>query len=257
MPEHEIVVPRLPAAFDGLRVALIADTHHGAWAPASYLRGVVRLANAAKPDIVALGGDYLTHRFKRSRRRDVFTAADLARVRASIQVLAGLRAPLGVHAVLGNHDHWESPLGARSEIAALGYNDLTNAGVWFERGDARLRFCGVDDLWEGRPNPVEALGDARPNDCVVLLAHNPEFAETLIDPRLSLILSGHTHGGQVVLPGVGALILPLQISRRYASGLVHGPICPVFVTRGVGTIFPPVRFNCPAEVPILVLRRAV
>ncbi len=252
--EVQITLPTLPRAFDGLRIGFIADTHFGPWMTVRHLQEVIALTQAAKPDLIALGGDYLTRRLSRGRGRAGFGAADRRRIEFAIAAHAGLSAPLGVYAVLGNHDHWESGPIVREALTALGYRDLTNDGVWFERNGARLRLAGVDDMWEGKPNFMLAAGDATEADCLVLLSHNPEMAERIHDRRVSLILSGHTHGGQVVLPWIGPPLLPTTYGQKYASGLVRGPICPVFVTRGVGVIAPPVRFRCPAEVSLIILR---
>ena len=174
----------------------------------------------------------------------------------AIAPLAALRAPHGVFAVMGNHDHWESAPLLREALAANGIAEWWNAGRWIERGGERTWFCGVDDMWEGRPDLDRALLGVGAEDCAVLLAHNPDFAERFRDPRVRLMLSGHTHGGQVRLPGIGALIIPSIYGRKYEMGLVKGPVCPVYVTRGVGVIFPPVRFRCPPEVALIRLRRA-
>lgn len=258
-PEQEVAVPNLPRAFAGLRVALVADTHFGAWVPASYLRQVMAEVNAVRPDLIVLLGDYLTHRWVRRGNKALGRGGDPepARVQAAADTLAGLSAPLGVYFVLGNHDYWEGGPLMAAALRGHGYTDLDNAGVWLERGGERLRLGGIEDMWEARPNLPLAAGDVRPGECFILLTHNPDFAELGgRDSRLSLLLAGHTHGGQVVLPWIGPPILPTMTGKRYASGLCRGPVCPVFVTRGVGTIFPPVRFRCPAEVPILTLRPA-
>ena len=179
-----------------------------------------------------------------------------AHASGAIGALAGLRAPHGVAAVLGNHDHWESAPLLREAFAAHGISEWCNAGRWIERGGERVWFCGADDLWEGQPDLPRALEGVGADDCAVLLAHNPDFAERFRDRRVRLMLSGHTHGGQVRLPYFGAPIIPSIHGRKYEMGLVNGPVCPVYVTRGVGVIFPPVRFRCPPEVALLRLRRA-
>ena len=118
---------------------------------------------------------------------------------------------------------------------------------------ARLRICGVGDLWTDRQNLPAALGDATERDAVILLSHNPDFAETLEDRRVGLILSGHTHGGQVVLPGFGAPIVPSRYGQKYLHGLVQGPRSQVFISRGVGTVTPPIRFFCRPEIVLITL----
>ncbi len=238
----DVPLPRLPAAFDGLTIAFLADTHHGPSMPLSYLRRVVAMTNVLEPDLVALGGDYI-HR-----------SGGKKYIRPGIDVLDGLQARLGRFAVLGNHDIRVSRKETSRALADCGITELTNAGVWLTRDGARLRLCGVDDFRFGRPNLRAALGDSTASDAVVLIAHNPDFAQTMRDRRVSLILSGHTHGGQVVLPFIGAPMVPSKYGQKYRCGLVQAPFAPVFVTRGVGVIAPPVRFRCRPEIALITLR---
>ena len=138
-------------------------------------------------------------------------------------------------------------------VAEAKLPDLNNTGVWLEHRGDRLRISGVGDLWTDSQNLPAALGDATTDDAVLLLSHNPDFVETLRDPRVGLVLSGHTHGGQVIVPGFGAPIVPSRYGQKYLHGLVQGPCAQVFVTRGVGTISPPVRFFCRPEVVLITL----
>ena len=111
----------------------------------------------------------------------------------------------------------------------------------------------MGDLWTDTPDIGAALGDATDRDASIVLSHNPDVAETLRDPRVGLMLSGHTHGGQVVIPFYGAPRVPSAYGQKYLHGLVRGPACDVFVSRGVGTISPPVRLFCRPEVVLLTL----
>ena len=244
-----IALPNLPPPFRGTKVALLADVHHGPFVPLAYIRQVVAMTNALKPDIVALAGDYV-HRHH-------------SYIAPGIEELGKLEAVLGRFAVRGNHDnhsyHDESAGNlyyesfSRAALAKAKIPDLNNTGVWLERGGARLRICGVGDLWTDYQNLDAALGDAGDDDAVLLLSHNPDFVETIRDPRVGLVLSGHTHGGQVVVPGRGAPVVPSRYGQKYLYGLVQGPCCQVFVTRGVGTVTPPVRFLCRPEVVLITL----
>src|SRR5262249_36244512 len=148
-----------------------------------------------------------------------------------LRQLARLTAPLGVFAVPGNHDHYAGIGAARRAVRDAGLTDLTNTGTWLEQGNGRLRLRRVDDLLCGSPQPELAVGDAGPDDCCVLLSHNPEVAETLTDPRVRLMLSGHMHGGQVVIPGIGYHCLPSLYGDKYVEGFVHGPVTAVYVSR--------------------------
>ncbi len=230
----------LPAAFEGTTVAFLTDVHHGPFVPRAYVRHVVATTNALKPDIVALGGDYCHAgpRFIAPVHED----------------LAELKARMGRFAVLGNHDHWDSLSESIAGLERSGITLLRNSGAWIEKGGARLRVAGVADLWTGRPDVARAIGDeATGGDAVLLLSHNPDVAETLRDTRVGLMLSGHTHGGQVVIPGFGAPRVPSKYGQKYLRGLVQGPNCPVYISRGVGTITPPVRLFCRPEVVLLTL----
>lgn len=243
-----VTLRNLPAAFDGTTVAFVTDTHYGPGVPLSYLERVVALTNALHPDIVALGGDYIQRaRYLQPRGSHRHLIAP------GVAVLAGLHAPLGRFAVLGNHDRKESAMLTRRALADHGLVELTNTGVWLERGGSRLRLCGVDDWATGRPNLRNALGDTRLDDACLLLSHNPDFVEHIRDPRVDLVLSGHTHGGQIVLPFLGAPITASRYGQKYVRGLVQGPSARVYVSRGVGTIGPPVRFGAPPEVTLLTL----
>jgi predicted MPP superfamily phosphohydrolase len=241
-----IAVPNLHAAFRGTRIALLTDIHHGPFVPLCYIQHVVAMANSLEPDLTLLAGDYVHghHSY----------------VAPGINELGKLRAKLGRFAVRGNHDnhsyhgdHANLLNYSSAALAEAGLSDLNNSGVWLERPGARLRICGVGDLWTDRQDPGAALGDATDRDAVVMLSHNPDFAETLLDQRVGLILSGHTHGGQIVVPGLGAPIVPSRYGQKYLYGRVQGPSCQVFVSRGVGTISPPVRFVCRPEVVLITL----
>jgi uncharacterized protein len=236
---QSIALPKLPASFRGLTVAFLADLHHGPFTPLAYIRHVVAMTNSLKPDLIVLGGDYVS----RSPRY----------IAPVCEAVRRLEAPLGRFAVLGNHDHWESTVESKVEMDRAGFDRIDNRGTWLRRGSDRVRICGVGDLWTDRQDLASALGDADESDAVILLSHNPDYAEHLDDPRVSLMLSGHTHGGQVVLPGWGAPFSSSRYGAKYLGGLVQGPACPVFVSRGVGTSGPPVRLLCRPEVVLLTL----
>jgi predicted MPP superfamily phosphohydrolase len=208
--------------------------------PLAYIRHAVAMANALRPDIVALAGDFV------HRHPDY--------IEPGIAALTRLEAKLGRFAVLGNHDNREYGPRSRAAFEGSGIERIDNRGVWLERAGARLRLGGVGDLWTDRQDPSAALGDATSNDAVILMSHNPDYAEHLPDDRVGLMLSGHTHGGQIVIPGYGAPIVPSSYGQKYLYGLAQGPRCQVFTTRGVGTVTPPVRFLCRPEVVLITLK---
>lgn len=232
---------RLPRSFDGLRVAFLTDLHHGPFTHLDYINSVVRTTLALEPDLVVLGGDY--------------SLTDARYIRPCFDVLATLKAPLGVFGVLGNHDYWHGVTETREGMKAAGVTELTNAGVWVTRGSDRFRIAGVDDLWTGHADVRPALGSASRDDACLLVSHNPDLAENLRDPRVGLVLSGHTHGGQVVFPG-GAPFVPSRYGQKYLRGLVHAPETLVYVSRGLGTSGVPVRFGSRPEINLITLAAA-
>jgi len=239
--EHvTIPICRLPRSFDGIRIVLISDTHCGPWTRPAYVAKAVAMANAQFPDLVLLLGDYC-HRHRRT-------------IGPGIEPFADLKASDGVFAVLGNHDHWEGAAETRRELKRAGVAELCNRSAALSRGTGRLAIGGVDDLWEGTQAPAKAFADTPPDAPRILMSHNPDYAEALPpDVRVDLMVSGHTHGGQVWLPGVGAPLLPSRYGQKYRAGFVQAPRCKVYVTRGIGTITPPVRFLCRPELTVLTL----
>jgi predicted MPP superfamily phosphohydrolase len=242
--DHQtITVPRLPSAFEGKTVALLADFHHSDWVSLDYIKKVVEKTNALQADLIVLPGDF------------VHTSKDHRFMRPCIEALSSLHAPLGVFATPGNHDHWDDVALLHQCLHECRVIDLTNTGRWIEQDGSHLWIGGVDDLWEGKPDLRSALSEARSEDCCLLLCHNPDYVEHLRDHRVSLVFSGHTHGGQVILPFVGIRGMPSRYGKKYAAGLVKTPWTQVFVTRGLGTSSVPFRFRCRPEINLLTLTR--
>ncbi len=239
---HTICVPDLPAAFAGKTVAVLADLHHGPFVGLDFIREAVRLTNELAPDLVALVGDY-AHKGDQAHLQ----------LPPCLEALSALSAPLGVFAVPGNHDMQRGGAVYRERIAATPLTDLTNGFRRVSQGGEHLFVAGVDDLWWGKPNLDRALDGVPKGAAVILLSHNPDFAEDRPDGRVGLVLSGHTHGGQVYLRGVGSGWLPSKYGSKYRHGLVRGPASAVFVSRGLGEAGVPLRANAPPEVCLLTL----
>jgi uncharacterized protein len=234
-----ISVPQLPRSFQGTTIAFLSDIHHGRFTGIDYIDDAVRTTNALSPDLVLLGGDY-THRTNHYAE-------------PCMQALGRLKSRLGTYGVMGNHDHYYGIGTARRSMTAAGIVELTNEGVWLERRGERLRIAGVGDLWEDEQDLAAALADTQPHETSILVSHNPDFVEGITDRRVGLVLSGHTHGGQVVLPVVGAPLVPSRYGQKYLYGLVKTPDTQVYVTRGVGTVTPPVRFCCRPEIALITI----
>jgi predicted MPP superfamily phosphohydrolase len=225
-------VSGLPPALDGLRVGLLTDIHHSGMVPAADVTRAVDLLMAERPDLIVLGGDYVTF-------------GDRAYVGPVAELLAPLRAPGGVFAILGNHDD------DRDLPAALIKRDievLKDARTRVEIRGERLELVGLR-FWTRRLQDVAFLM-RKATDTVLLLAHDPRRLNEAAALNVPVVLSGHTHGGQVVLPGVGAVA-----RRRFPvlTGVGARENTSIFVSRGLGTVYVPVRINCPPEVAMITL----
>lgn len=228
----------LPGLRAPLRVAWLTDLHHGEHVRTASVRAWVDAALGETPDLVLLGGDVVDQ--TPGADADAGLVAELGR----------LRAPLGVLAVAGNHDHGRfrgiAPFAAL--LSGAGIEVLVNRGISL-RDD--LHVAGLDDLRIGRPDLGAALRERPATGATVLVSHNPDvLPDVPID--IGVTLSGHTHGGQVVLPGVGALYTSSRYGDRFLAGWVEGP-ARGYVSRGLGVTSIPVRINCPAELTILDL----
>ena len=238
----EIVVRNLPRAFAGLTVGVLADLHHGPFVGVKFIEEAVRLANSLRPDVVALPGDF-AHKGRQAAEQ----------LPPCLEALGHLKAPQGVFAVPGNHDMLKGGRVYKDVIRSTLITDLTNRAVRLSSAGESLWLAGVDDLWWGRPDLAKSLRGVPEGAAVVLLSHNPDFAEVAPDGRVGLMLSGHTHGGQVYLPGLGSPWLPSKYGDKYRHGLAQGPASPVFVTRGLGESGVPLRLASPPEVNLLTL----
>jgi len=204
------------------------------------VRRVVELAQSAKPDLVALTGDYTT-----AYRRYIEPCAE---------ALGTLSAPEGVWAVLGNHDHYTDPQLTTRALERAHIQMLNNANTTIRRGSDTLQLAGIDDWdWGGTdwPRAFYGVDKKRP---LVLLSHQPRVLDLAQTQNVSLILSGHTHGGQISLPFIGA---PARFSKqlKYLRGLYERNGTQLYVSRGTGVIGLPVRFGVPPEIAILRLRQ--
>lgn len=233
-----VTLPRLPARLDGLRVAQLSDFHISSYTTAGDIERAATLAMRQSPDVIVLTGDFIW--------REVWQYAE-----ELVEPLRTLRAPLGVYAVLGNHDHWEDAALATRVLAEAGVTLLVNQAVRLET-DAPLWLAGLDDVWERKHDMAAALAGAPDDECKLLLVHEPDYADEAARCPVDLQLSGHSHGGQINLPGYGRPVLP-YLGQKYPAGLYQvGPLA-LYTNRGIGVIAPPVRFNCPPEVTVLTL----
>ena len=230
----EVPVSGLPDALDGLRVALVTDTHFSATVPAADIDRAVRATLEARPDLIVLGGDYVTW-------------GDRQYVGGSAELLAPLQAPHGVFAVLGNHDDDRDMPAA---LKAKGFTVLKDARTDVIIRGETVALAGIR-YWTRRVEQISRLLVGA-KGTTLLLAHDPKRLKEAAELDVPLVLSGHTHGGQIVLPGVGAVA-----ARGFpvVAGYGARDNTSIYVSRGVGTVYVPVRLNCPPEVAILTLKR--
>ena len=237
---QDVVLPGLGPAFDGYRIAFLTDLHSSAAVPLWYLERAVATALALEPDIVLLGGDYISHSGRYAQ--------------GLVGLLRPLAAPDGVYAVLGNHDHYVSAELVRSKLSEAGVKELRNASVVLRRGGAELAVGGVGEMrFDVIDFEATAAGLAASVPRIVV-SHDPDvFAYWPAGIRLDLMLSGHTHGGQAHLPLLGPPYVPSQFGFRYLSGHFQDGDRQLYVSRGVGAITLPVRWRCPPEATLIVL----
>ena len=258
-----VSIPNLSPAHDGLTIGQLSDLHVGSATDATLIREAVRLLNAASPDLVALTGDFVT--------------GDAAHSARAADVLTDLRAPHGGYAVLGNHDVWTDADRVADALAQAGISVLRDDRLRLNIQGAPLWLLGIEDRsytgfsslrdtgdfatfrrrWQDAKQVMTSLlADVPPGESRLLLVHNPDFTEMLPPGRIDLALSGHTHGGQVRVPLLGAPFVPSCFGQTFVGGLVMGSQTQIYISRGVGAVPPAVRFNSRPEVTVLSLTRA-
>lgn len=237
---QQIFLRRLPQGLDGLRVVHLSDLHYGPLVDPRHLERAISIANELKPDLIALTGDYI------SQERSY--AAPCA------ALIGQLRARFGVFAVLGNHDHWTDANLITDLFRAEGVRVLLNEGLRLDINGAAIWLAGVDDTMVGLEDLSLALAGSSEDEMKLLLAHNPVVLRRAWKSDVDLVLSGHTHGGQVTIrPEKNRSGRP---RRRLLRGLGRRGNTQIYVTRGLGTVVLPIRYGCPPEVSMLELRSA-
>ena len=260
--ESEIRIKDWHPAFDGLKIAMISDIHGGSnGASAEQIRRAVEMTNAQEPDVIVLLGDYIS---QGSTRRPIHELPLQMPVNEVADNLAGLKAKHGVFAVLGNHDGWYGDADIAAELTRVGYRVLQNEiAVIYEKG-VPLRLLGLKDhlkldSWQAFDMTVRSVVAASPKEGqIVVLEHSPDILYVLnywkhLNPHLKLMLAGHTHGGQVWLPVIGAPAVPSSVGQRYAQGHIEEEGVHMFVTSGVGTSILPFRFMVPPEIAVITV----
>jgi predicted MPP superfamily phosphohydrolase len=237
--EHiQIQVNKLKTGLEGFKIVQLSDIHLYPYTQLDFVQEAVTITNNLQPDLIVLTGDYVLQ-----TAEAIFELAP---------VLSSLNAKYGVFSILGNHDLWTN-----AHIVRLGLKEqrlllLENDGVELTVNGETLYLAGVDDGWSGQPDLSLALAKRPSEALTILLAHEPDLADRFsMDQRVSIQLSGHSHGGQVRLPLLGAPILP-YLGQKYDQGLYKVKDMWLYTTRGIGLITP-IRINCPPEITEITL----
>ena len=247
--EIEVSLARLPEVFDGFRLVQLSDFHYEEHFSAIPIRKSVAIINDLHPDLIALTGDFVTVPVL-ERPSSLRAAAATAEPCAT--VLRDLQA--AKYAILGNHDAATSADRIVGALQQANIPVLRNQSVPIERGRDRIWLAGIDDLLRGMPDMSATLANIPEQEMTILLAHEPDFADDAALSLVDLQLSGHSHGGQIWIPGIGAPWLP-PMARRYPRGLYQVGNLTLYTNIGIGTIRAPIRINCPPEITLITLRK--
>ncbi len=240
--ETDIWLNRLPPAYNDLGIVHLTDIHHSLFTPLEDVERAVHMANLLRPDLVALTGDYVT--------------LSPSFIWPVARAVGKLRARLGVFAVLGNHDFQVDAEEITRALRAQRIRVLRNAHFALRSRSSILWILGVDDLWWGANDLAAAMHSVPPRDLKILLCHNPIGIREAADHGVDLVLSGHTHGGQVRLPVVGSVYGRSKLGERFVEGWNRLNGTQIYVSRGIGKVLVPMRLGCPPEIACLRLRRS-
>jgi predicted MPP superfamily phosphohydrolase len=244
----EIILKRWPARLDGFNIALLSDFHYDPIFSIHPIQSAVELVNRVRPDLVLLTGDFVTSPPFGNRSRGLADAEPCA------QLLQKLQAALGLWAVMGNHDAAAGAYQVTAALRAAGVSVLSNAAAPIEHNGGRFWLAGVADVLQSSADLHSALQTVPSDEAVILMAHEPDYADYVARYPVDLQLSGHSHGGQIRLPLVPPLYLP-PLGTKYYSGLYNIRELTLYTNVGLGTINVPVRLNCPPEVTLITVRR--
>jgi predicted MPP superfamily phosphohydrolase len=244
--QHTIRLSRLPDAFHGMRIVQISDFHYEEYTEAYFIRDVVRRVNRLRPDMVVFTGDFVSdgpmpHAYARSHAP------------ACAEILSGIECPLR-YAVLGNHDELVGAEAVLRSLEESGIPVLRNRFEPIERGNERIWLAGLGSAStrDARPEIAIPRPSITQGEPVVVLAHEPDILPEIARYNASLMLSGHTHGGQIRVPLLTPMFLP-PLGRHYVEGLFHYEQTQLYVNRGIGAVGVPFRFRCPPEITVLTL----
>lgn len=237
MTTYNVAMPGLPESLDGFRVVRLSDVHRSLAVPKSMIDHAVRLANGTHADVALLTGDFVSH--------------NASNATSCCKSLEKLHTTFGSFAVLGNHDYWTNAAEVSQAITESGISLLTNRSLRLGNG---LWLVGLDDEWSGNPDKGAAFEGVMPGDPCIMMCHQP-ISITRFAGRTGLLATGHAHGGQVNLPVLTKLVVRVTHRSSYVSGWYRRGQVLMYVNRGIGMVFPPMRFRCRPEVTLFVLHR--
>lgn len=240
---YNILVQNLPDKFIDFKIVQLTDLHYGKLMPKVFIEQIIDKANSLEGDLIVCTGDYVLSGKNVSRQIETVWSS-----------LNKLRAEFGVYSVLGNHDH-NANFNKSLECLNNSGQNIRHKAISLEKSGERIWIGGAGDLWEDDIGVDKAFKKVPNNECKILLAHNPDTADSKFNTRVDLMISGHTHGGQVNLPFIGAPFLPVK-NKKYSSGFIRSKYTNIFISRGIGWAVIPVRFNCHPEIAMLTLRKA-
>lgn len=241
---ESITVNSWPKELSGLKISVLSDIHAGsAFIDDAKLRLIVDRTNQLQPDLIVILGDYITGNGRTSKN----VAPELFAPQ-----LKGLHAPLGVYAVLGNHDWWYNGKRVRQALEQNGLRVLDDEVAEIQFRGTTFWLAGLADLWTRPQRVEETIAKIPEGQTIIALTHNPDIFPSLPD-RVKLLLAGHTHGGQVRLPLIGTVVQASDYGERYLRGHVVEDGHDLFVTTGIGTSIAPVRFGVPPEIVLLTV----
>lgn len=241
LKEYEFKSKDVPDDFEGVRIAFLTDIHHSTFFPVGELRALVEMTNNLKPDIILLGGDYVDR--------------DPNCIVSFFKEAAAFSAPLGVYGVLGNHDRLTDAELSEDCMYKAGIGSLDNKAVWIKKGNSRIRVGGVGELWTTYQDIEPMLEGTKNDDLMILVTHHPDFAELLPKDKIDLMLSGHTHGGQVSFLGKWIPPWPGSAKLKYLTGVVKEGSTTVIISNGIGTVGPPIRIFATPQIWDIKLKK--
>jgi uncharacterized protein len=247
---REIALRRWPGRLEGFTIAVLSDFHYDAHFSVHPLRSSIAMVNSLRAELIVLAGDFVSVPLVGN------AAAAASAAEPCAQLLQQMKAPHGLWAVMGNHDCTTDPDRVTSALVTHGIQVLSNQSVPIERDGGRFWLGGVDDVLCGGADLPATLHDVPADESSVLLAHEPDYADYVARFPVDLQISGHSHGGQVRAPLVGPVFLP-AMAKKYVWGLYKIGGLTLYTNPGLGTVAVPVRWNCPPEITLLTLRRAV